>query len=244
MELYRKLTRAVTMLRPTALRLQSGVCPGCGPTAFVRLAAHEMAVRCLRCHGSPVHLSMVAALKAVMPDLRNRNVYEMSSRGPLVRFLRHSGSRLTTSEYFDDVPPGTWQGTIQCQDVQRLTYPDASFDLGTSTEVFEHVPDDMAGFREVRRVLRDGGLFVFTVPLASAPTVTRAILREGGIEHLLPPEYHLDAIRSQNSVLSFRDYGADIVERLVGAGFANAEILEVDRSAPRWSARPVILARA
>jgi ubiquinone/menaquinone biosynthesis C-methylase UbiE len=32
--------------------------------------------------------------------------------------------------------------------VQRLSFADASFDLCTSTEVFEHVPDDRAGLRE------------------------------------------------------------------------------------------------
>ena len=44
-------------------------------------------------------------------------------------------------------------------------YGDASFDLCTSTEVFEHMPDDLNGFSEIRRVLRPGGRFVFTVLL-------------------------------------------------------------------------------
>lgn len=244
MELARKLTRAAKMLEPGALRVRLGTCPACGPTAFLKLAALETAVRCLRCHASAIHLSIIEVLKTVAPGMGGRDVYEMSSRGPLVRFLQRSGTRLTTSEYFDDTAPGDWRGDIQCQDVQRLTYPDASFDLCTSTEVFEHVPDDLAGFREVRRVLRPGGLFVFTVPLAPAmSTVTRAVLRDGRIEHLLPPEYHLDTLRGENTVLCFRDYGADIVERVVAAGFASAEIRAIDGSAWWGFARPAIVAR-
>jgi SAM-dependent methyltransferase len=126
-----------------------------------------------------------------------------------------------------------------------MSSANAAFDLCTSAEVFEHVEDDLAGFREVRRVLRGGGVFVFTVPIASAPrTVVRAIRRNGRIEHLLPPEYHLDTIRGENTVLCFRDYGQDLPSRLISAGFAAAEIRPVDCAA-WWSlGRPVVLARA
>lgn len=190
-------------------------------------------------------MSIMAVLNGLFPDMRGLAVYEMSSRGPLVEFLYKRAGHLTVSEYFDDVAPGGWRVSVQCQDVHRLTYPDKSFDLCTSTEVFEHVGDDMAGFREARRVLRPGGFFVFTVPLAlERGTVTRAVLREGRIEHLLPPEYHLDTIRGENTVLCFRDYGADIVARLVQAGFATAEIREID-GADWWGfSRPVVVARA
>src|SRR5690606_28826015 len=114
---------------------------------------------------------------------------------------------------------------VRCEDVQALGYADASFDLFTSTEVFEHVPDDAAGFREIRRTLQPGGLTIFTVPLIrGASTVERARLRDGGIEHLLEPAWHGDRLRGAGKVLVFRDYGDDIVERLLAAGFARARL--------------------
>ena len=132
---------------------------------------------------------------------------------------------LTCSEYFDDVPPGQRRDGVLCQDVQQLTFAGASFDLCTSTEVFEHVPDDLRGFREVRRVLKPGGIFLFTVPLTDAPaTVERARLEHGHIIHLLPPEYHGDRIRGRHHVLAFRNYGRDIIDRLLVSGFTRATI--------------------
>ncbi|MDQ3991468.1 MAG: class I SAM-dependent methyltransferase, partial [Actinomycetota bacterium] len=49
-----------------------------------------------------------------------------------------------------------------------LPLPDESADLVCAFEVLEHVQDDEALLREVARVLRPGGLFVFSVPLHMA----------------------------------------------------------------------------
>ena len=45
-----------------------------------------------------------------------------------------------------------------------LPYPDASFDLVTCSEVLEHVENYRAVLREIRRVLKPGGLMVVTTP--------------------------------------------------------------------------------
>ena len=129
---------------------------------------------------------------------RTAAVYELSSRGALCRYLRRRFARVTVSELWDDVAPGTFRNGVQCQDVQRLSHPDGAFDLVTSTEVFEHVPDDRRAFAEVHRVLRPGGRLVFTVPLMDAgPTLERAELRYGRIVHLVTPEYHGDRLRGR-----------------------------------------------
>lgn len=190
-------------------------------------------------------MSLGRVLCDEVSDLEGMRIYELSSRGPLFEFLRRRAGQFTFSEYFDDVPPGEEKDGVPCQDVQRLTHPDGAFDLCTSTEVFEHVPDDLVGFREVRRVLRPGGLFIFTVPLSSAArTVERARIVDDRIEHLLPPEYHGDRLRGRGQVLVFREHGRDIVERIRASGFATATIN--DRSVGDfWGyGRPVIVARA
>ncbi len=75
---------------------------------------------------------------------------------------------------------------------------------------------------EIHRVLKSGGLHVFTVPLKfDSPTIERAIIREdGSIQHLLPPEYHGDPLRGK--ILAFRTFGYDIFNTLAESGFSAA----------------------
>ena len=244
-ELGHRLRAARNLLSLRALRARPGHCPLCGLTVMLKLAASDIGVRCTRCGASAITMSLGRVLRAEVPDLAARRVYELSSRGPLLEFLRARAGSLACSEFFDDIAPGGQKDGVRCENVERLTFPDGAFDLCTSTEVFEHVPDDRAGFREIRRVLRAGGAFFFTVPISrAARTVERARRVDGRIEHLLPPEYHGDRIRGQGEVLVFRDYGRDIVERLLAGGFASAR-LDERCAGDYWGyGRPVVVARA
>lgn len=212
-------------LRPRRFALAPMRCPGCGPSLLVRLGDDEMMVRCVRCRATPVHLALLAALEECGIDLAASDAYELSTTGAVLRHLRRRCRSVTTSEYLDGVAPGGTRDGIRCEDVQRLSFADGSFDLCTSTEVFEHVPDDRAGLRELHRVLRPGGHLLLTVPLSGASaTVERARLVEGRIEHLLPPAFHGDRLNGPGSVLVYRDYGDDIVDRAREAGFQRAKL--------------------
>jgi len=47
---------------------------------------------------------------------------------------------------------------------EALPYEDGTFDLVTAFDVVEHMDDDLAGLREMRRVLRPGGRVLLFVP--------------------------------------------------------------------------------
>ena len=47
---------------------------------------------------------------------------------------------------------------------EELPYDDATFDLVTALDVVEHMDDDLAGLKEMRRVLRRGGRVLLFVP--------------------------------------------------------------------------------
>ncbi len=108
-----------------------------------------MGVRCLRCKGSAVSQSLAQVFNKHVDKNQSLKIYELSSRGSCFQCLQQSIHQLTFSEYFDDVPLGVFYNDTQCQDVQQLTYVNNQFDVCTSLEVFEHVEDDLKGFRNL-----------------------------------------------------------------------------------------------
>lgn len=48
--------------------------------------------------------------------------------------------------------------------IEQLPYDDESFDIVTALDVIEHLDDDVAGLREIRRVLRANGRLLVFVP--------------------------------------------------------------------------------
>jgi SAM-dependent methyltransferase len=123
------------------------------------------------------------------------------------------------SDYRPGAAPGLVVDGTRSEDLTKLTYPDASFDLVLTSETLEHVPDLGAALGEVRRVLAPGGRHIFTVPvLPEAPsTFPRALLRpDGTIEDL--------ALRISHpggdwGYPVFTEFGADLPDLLRRAGF-------------------------
>jgi SAM-dependent methyltransferase len=56
-------------------------------------------------------------------------------------------------------------------DLQDLPFKDASYDFIFASHVLEHVPDDKKAIREIRRILKPGGLAILPVPVVSKKTI-------------------------------------------------------------------------
>lgn len=56
-------------------------------------------------------------------------------------------------------------------DLQSLPFPDASYDLVYASHVLEHVKDDRAALKEIRRVLSPTGIAVLPVPIVEEQTI-------------------------------------------------------------------------
>lgn len=244
MKLFSRVSRGLRVVDPSMFALAFARCPFCGRSLFARLHAGEAGVRCLRCTASTIHLSLGLVLQRQVADLAALDVCELSARGPLSEHLRRVSRSYSGSEYFEDCASGSIRDGVRCEDVQRLSYADASFDLVVHTEVLEHVPDDARAWSELHRVLRPGGRMLFTVPLWGELTVERARLApDGHVEHLLEPVYHADPQRRDSGILAFRDYGNDIVERLAEAGFVAISIESGAHAIPWLDAHAVVVAR-
>ena len=95
--------------------------------------------------------------------------------------------QFSCSDYHPGALPGAIVDGVRCEDLTRLTYLDASFDLVLTSETLEHVPDLVAALNEIRRILVPGGRHIFTIPLVPgvAQTFARSVVRpDGSIEDL------------------------------------------------------------
>ncbi len=55
-------------------------------------------------------------------------------------------------------------GEVRVGRLEELPYDDSTFDLITCLDVLEHIPDDRAALRELRRVCKPGGWLLVAVP--------------------------------------------------------------------------------
>ncbi len=152
------------------------------------------------------------------PRTQNLRVAEINGISGLHEQLSRL-PHLSYSEFMPGQAPGTVVKGVQCQDLTRLTYDDASFDLVLTSETLEHVPDLTAALAEIRRILVPGGLHLFTIPWLPevANTFARARLTSGGvIEHELPLIHHPGG---DVGYPVFTEFGQDLPRILQAAGF-------------------------
>ena len=209
-------TRVIPGL-PYLLNSRMGTCRACGhPTIFVCTGAGDEFRLCLRCRANRRYELLAQCLRQL--DLPRLDVLELGFRSPLRKLLGSARSH-TQSYYRPDAVPGSMRsdGAV-CEDITRLSGPSASLDVIVSSDVLEHVCNIEAAFRESARVLRPGGVHLFTVPPRPA-TRQRAALENGTVRHLLPPEYHLDPLDA-DGILAFWDFGMDLPQRIDTAGLA------------------------
>lgn len=131
-----------------------------------------------------------------------------------------------TSTYRPDETLGISLGAgTTNQNLERLTYPDDSFDIVITSDVMEHVRLDYLAHREIRRVLKPGGFYLFTVPHFRhvKETLTRVAIVDPSNPRrdrfLMEKEYHGDANSKDGRALSYRAYGTEIDDSLAALGF-------------------------
>lgn len=129
------------------------------------------------------------------------------------RWLEQQAGTYYASHFFADVPRGEMRGPYRSEDLEQMTFEDRSIDLHVSLDVMEHVFRPDLVFSEVRRTLKDGGIYLFTAPTYKhlVESVCRATLEDGKVNHLLEPEYHGNPISADGSLVTFH-YGYDLPE--------------------------------
>jgi SAM-dependent methyltransferase len=99
-----------------------------------------------------------------------RHAFEAARRGARVVALDYAadevdGTRATFGGmiHVGEIPAARYVGVLR-GDATRLPFPDGTFDRVVTSEVLEHIQDDVAALAELVRVLRPGGGLAVTVP--------------------------------------------------------------------------------
>lgn len=127
---------------------------------------------------------------------------------------------LASSDYSPGVNPGEVIDGVRSEDLTRLTYSDASFDLVVTSESLEHVPDLGVALREIRRVLKPGGRHLFTVPWLPGIALTFSRMSLASDGSVIPHTVEIRHPGGDSGYPVFTEFGADLPEILRAAGFS------------------------
>lgn len=191
----------------------TGYCHVCGRnTIFLKLDKWlRDYYRCACCLSIPRQRALKLVLDQVCPDWRSKAIHESSPNGPLSKRISQECLGYVGSQYYTDVPVGSYKGAYVSQNLERQSFADRQFDIVITQDVLEHVLHPKLAFAEISRTLKPGGVHIFTVPLDSElATQTRAVEVHGRLEHLREPIYHKNPV-DVNGSLVITDWGHDIV---------------------------------
>ena len=185
---------------------------------------------CERCRSIPRQRAIVEVLNWVRPDWRDLKVHESS---PSMQFFVEQARNYSCSYFYDDVPIGAYSGNgILCQNLENLTFENATFDIFITQDVLEHVFQPDVAVREIMRVLRSGGIHIFTAPKHKhlLKSYQRARMVNGLVEHIHEPVYHGNPIGNGQSLVTW-DYGSDF-DDLLGqwSDYCTSDLVIRDRS--------------
>ncbi len=158
MALHQKILKSVVL---SALAIGNDrECPFCGWTGFLFAPRRDrrkpsVDAFCPKCHSAERHRLAYMALKDRFREVKS--TLHFAPEKHMVPWLK-SISETYRSCDLEAV-------AMEIQDITKLTYPDASFDLIMCSNVLEHVPDDGAALSELYRVLVPEGNCVLAVPL-------------------------------------------------------------------------------
>jgi SAM-dependent methyltransferase len=177
----------------------------------------QQGLQCVRC-GSTLRCMVLAT--ALLRHFGDTGTFADFSATPTAQHLRvlQINEAGGVAPYLARWPGHVFAGYPEV-DMQHLPHADKSFDLVVHSDTLEHVPDPVRGLAECRRVLRDGGACVFTVPIIVG-RLTRS--REGR-----PPSHHGEAAKG-DAYLVHTEFGADAWRWPLAAGFAECRIVSLE----------------
>ena len=144
--------------------------------------------------------------------------------GPISEALKNK-SFVVMSEFLDGVKKGERAKGVLCQDLTDLRFPDETFDLVLSESVLERVNNPLKALKEINRVLKKDGKFIFQIPFeAKEKSITRI---DENFNYILDKKFHKDPLR-KDGILVFTDFSEkDFIKEYLNLSGFKGEIFEI-----------------
>jgi SAM-dependent methyltransferase len=201
-----RLTRIAAAVRARALAGRRHRCPCCGG-GFRRFAAGpggRAGAACPRCGSLERQRGLALFLNEWLATAAPADVLHFAPDGVIRRLLERPQTRYVGA----DLHPAPGDAQV---DIQAQPFGDESFDLIVCSHVLEHVPDDGAAMREIRRVLCPAGVALLQHPIDFELAATVEDPSE------TDPAERRRRFGQDDHV---RKYSSDIGDRLTAAGLA------------------------
>lgn len=231
--IYRRLPAAVTRGGKPVLH-NRGFCYSCNNDT--RFASYADWLRdnylCARCGSIPRERAIMFCIDRHFPAWRDLTIHESSPAARATsRRLSTECSNYIGSQYYPDIPLGGERNGFRNENLEKLTFDDNSVDLHITQDVFEHIFDPAAAFREIARTLKPGGAHIFTTPIVNKDAPTRWCAKlnsDGSIQHLIdPPEYHGNPVSDDGALVTVH-WGFDITQYIFEASGLFTDIVYID----------------
>jgi SAM-dependent methyltransferase len=211
----RSKTKPLTMQRnhmnnKAFFKKNSGYCHCC--RSNVEFSSNETWLRdyyqCSVCHSIPRQRHLQYVLDCYFPSWETKKIHESSPSNNLI--ARYAGENYSFSQFFNDVELGQYHKDTRCENLERLTFNEETFDIFITQDVFEHIFNPEVAAKEIMRVLKKGGAHVFTAPKHKSlrETSARAALVNGKVTYLKEEQYHGNPVGDGRSLVTW-DYGDD-----------------------------------
>lgn len=151
-------------------------------------------------------------------------IYNTENNDPLHEklFMCFAGTNYYIySNYFgSDRKSGDFVNGILHQDLTKTSFEDDKFDIVITSDVLEHIPEPYSAFKEIYRILKKGGVHVFTVPFYHNEFLDekRSILTKNGVMDLKPQIIHDDP-GCKNGILVYQIFSLEMLIKLREIGF-------------------------
>lgn len=206
----------------TELLRYEGFCPICEAPAVFSAATdwYRDSLLCKGCEGGsiPRERALAVVLNELRPNWRDLSIHESSAADRSISAKMAKEAReYTGSQLFPDEPSGATVGAYRNENLESLTFGDASFDITVTLDVMEHVYHPDKVFQEIYRTLKPGGLYICTFPVRKnqvTPWERRfEWLPDGRRFDIQQPEIHGNPVSNIGSIVTV-DWGYDLHQQI------------------------------